>query len=340
MNKKNWISMILCVALVMMLTGCGGGDKKPEAAKPAETYTIKIANFYAADHPINLSVKKFQDIVEAKTGGKVKVQNFPNSALGSEDVFIDSVKKGTVQMGIPGTMLSRDVPSYSIVEMPFLFNGWDHARKVLNGPITEDMNKPLIEKTGMRLLGVAVNGMRVISSSKPVNKYEDLKGLRLRVPNVPYYVEMVKAFGGVPTALPLSEVFNALEQKVVDGQDNPYPTVRASKFYEVQKFIVESNHMFSPANWVINEKFFQSLPKEYQTIVIDAAKEAIQHNWDISIKKDQEDKKFLQEKGLTIVTPDKDFRDKLLDSQKGVYTWFYEKYPGTKELADKIRATK
>jgi tripartite ATP-independent transporter DctP family solute receptor len=324
----------------LALAGCGGGDKKPEAAKPAETYTIKIANFYAADHPINQSVKKFQEIVEAKTGGKVKIQNFPNSALGSEDVFIDSVKKGTVQMGIPGTMLSRDVPAYAIVEMPFLFTGWDHARKVLNGPITEEMNKPLIEKTGMRLMGVAVNGMRVISSSKPVNKYEDLKGLRLRVPNVPYYVEMVKAFGGVPTALPLSEVFNALEQKVVDGQDNPYPTVRASKFYEVQKFIVESNHMFSPANWVINEKFFQSLPKEYQTIVADAAKEAIQHNWDISIKKDQDDKKFLQANGITIVVPDKDFRDKILDSQKNVYTWFYEKYPGTKELADKIRATK
>ena len=339
MNKRRWIASLFCVALTVVLAGCGGTDKKPEA-KPAESYTIKIANFYAADHPINQSVKKFQEIVESKTGGKVKIQNFPNSALGSEDVFIDSVKKGTVQMGIPGTMLSRDVPIFSIVEMPFLFSGWDHARKVLTGPITEEMNKPLIDKTGMRLLGVAVNGMRVISSSKPVNKYEDLKGLRLRVPNVPYYVEMVKAFGGVPTALALSEVFNALEQKVVDGQDNPYPTVRASKFYEVQKYMVQSHHMFSPANWVINEKFFQSLPKEYQTIVVDAAKEALKHNWDISIKKDTEDKKFLEEKGLTIVVPDKDFREKLIDSQKSVYTWFYDKYPGTKELAEKIRATK
>lgn len=340
MNKKRWMALALCMILALTLVGCGGGSKKPEAAKPAETYTIKIANYYAADHPINQSVKKFQEIVESKTGGKVKIQNFPNSALGSEDVFIDSVKKGTVQMGIPGTMLSRDVPIFSIVEMPFLFSGWDHARKVLTGPVAEEMNKPLIDKTGMRLLGVAVNGMRVISSSKPVNKYEDLKGLRLRVPNVPYYVEMVKAFGGVPTALALSEVFNALEQKVVDGQDNPYPTVRASKFYEVQKYLVESHHMFSPANWVINEKFFQSLPKEYQTIVLDAAKEALKHNWDISIQKDTEDKKFLQEKGLTIVVPDKDFRDKLIESQKSVYTWFYDKYPGTKELADKIRATK
>lgn len=339
MNKLS--KTVLCVVLALALTGCGGGGaKKPEAAKPAETYTIKVTNFYAADHPINQSVKRFQQTVESKTGGKVKVQNFPNSALGSEEVFIDSVKKGTVQMGIPGTMLSRDVPAYSIVEMPFLFVGWEHARKVLTGPIAEEMNKPLIEKTGMRLLGVAVNGMRVISSGKAVNNYDDLKGLRLRVPNVPYYVEMVKAFGGVPTTLPLSEVFNALEQKVVDGQDNPYPTVRASKFYEVQKYMLESNHMFSPANWVINEKFFQSLPKEYQAIVVDAAKDAIQHNWEISMKKDQEDKNFLQEKGLTIVVPDKSFRDKLQESQKEVYTWFYNKYPGTKELADKIRAVK
>ena len=329
--------------MTMSIVGCGGKDAKPAAksdAKEGTTYTIKVANFYAADHPINLSVKKFQEIVESKTGGKIKVQNFPNSALGSEDVFIDSVKKGTVQIGIPGTMLSRDVPLFSIVEMPFLFSGWEHAQKVLTGPLAEDMNKPLIDKTGMRLLGVAVNGMRVISSSKPVNTYDDLKGLRLRVPNVPYYIEMVKAFGGVPTALALTEVFNALEQKVVDGQDNPYPTVRASKFYEVQKYMLESNHMFSPANWVINEKFLQSLPKEYQTIVLDAAKEAIKYNWEISMKKDQEDKKFLIDKGIKIVVPDKAFRDKLIDSQKGVYTWFYEKYPGTKELAEKIRAIK
>jgi len=327
------------VCAIFALTSAPFQAQAADPIKPE--FIIKLANYYGPDHPMNQSVAVFKGIVEEKSGGKVKVQNFPNNALGSEDVFVDSVMKGTVQMAIPGTFVSRYVPEFAVPEVPFLFRDWAHAEKSLaSGPIVEEMNKILVGKIGVRLFGVGVNGMRVISSSKPVNKFEDLKGLRLRVPNIPYYVEMAKAFGSVPTTMAMSEIFNALEQKVVDGQDNPYPTVRASKYFEVQKYMLESHHMFSPGNWVINEKFFQSMPKEYQQIVAGAAKSAIAHNWEISQKKDAEDKKFLQGAGLTIVVPDKEFRDKLMASQGNVLTFFYEKFPGTKDFADKIRAVK
>lgn len=340
MNIRKLAALLIVLLFAVSLAGCGGGDKKPAAQTGGDSYIIKIANWYAPEHPQNVSLNKFKEIVESKTQGKIKVQIFPNSQLGSEETFIDSVKKGTVQMGVPGTMPSRDVPLIAIAEMPFLFTGWDHAQKVFTGPIGEEIAKDLISKAGVRNLAWTVNGMRVISSNKPLEKFEDLKGLRLRVPNVPYYLEMVKGFGGNPTPMALTELFNALEQKVVDGQDNPYPTVRSAKFYEVQKYMLDTKHMFSPNLWIINEKFFQSLSKDFQQVVTDAAKEAAKFNWEISVKKDAEDMKWLQENGVKIIIPDAKFRQQLLESQKACWEWYYVKYPGSKELAEKIRAVK
>lgn len=330
--KKVWVFLISALAFGLI----GGSVIANE-----KTFIIKLANYYGPDHPQNKSVAVFKEIVEKKSGGKIKVQNFPNSALGSEDVFVDSVIKGNVQMAIPGTFISRYVPEFAVPEIPFLFRDWDHAQKSLaSGPIVDDMNKILVDKVGVRFFGAAVNGMRVISSSKPVSKFEDLKGLRLRVPNIPHFISMAKGFGAVPTTMAMTEIFNALEQKVVDGQENPYPTVRASKFYEVQKHMVETQHMFSPAFWIINAKFFQSMPNEFQEIVSSAAREAIAHNWNISKDKDAEDKKFLQDAGLTVVVPDKEFREKLVASQEGVTSFFYENFPGSKVFAERIRAVK
>ena len=307
----------------------------------AQTYKIKVANWYAPAHPQNVSLTKLKEILAERTDGKIELQIFPNCQLGHETTFIESVKTGTVEMGVPGIMMCKTVPRIAVVELPFLFEGWEHAQKVLRGPIGEEIYAGLIEKGGVRPLAWTVNGFRQISSNKPITKFEDFNGLRLRLPPLPYYIKMGKALGANPITTSFEELFTALEQKVADGQDNPYPTDRASKFYEVQSNILETNHMFSANIWMINEKFFQSMPQEYQTIFLDAVKEAADFNWELSIKKDQEDKKWLQEKGgITVAVPDEAFRKQIQDSQKSVYDWFYNEYPGSKEMAEKIRAAK
>jgi tripartite ATP-independent transporter DctP family solute receptor len=340
MILKRVIALLIVLILSISMVGCKNTSSGQDSKVSGETYKIKIANWHAPDHPINVGLNKFKEIVEKKTDGKVTVQIFPNSQLGPEDTYIDSVKKGNVEMGITGTLMGRDVPMINIGEMPFLFRDWDHAKKVFSSPLGDEITNGLIEKAGVRNLAWVADGFRVITSNKDISSFDKLNGMRLRVPNTPVYVEMAKGFGANPITMPFSEVFTALEQKVVDGQENPYATIRSSKIYEVQKYILESNHMFSPRLWIVNEQFFKSLPSEYQKIITDAAKEAADYEWQVSIEQEQKDKNFIESQGIKIIVPDESFKQKLIDSQKSMYDWFYNKYPGSKEMADKIRAVK
>jgi len=308
------------------------------AAFAATTYKIKVATWHAPDHPISKGLMKFKELAEAKSGGKIQVQLYPNSQLGPEDSYIDSVKKGNVEMGITGTLMGRDVPVINIGELPFLFDGWDHAHKVFFGPIGQDMVAPLPQKAGVRNLAFFADGFRVISSNTDLTSFEKLKGMRLRVPNTPVYVEMTKGFGANPITLPFSEVFTAIEQKVVDGQENPAATIRSSRFYEVQKQILDSKHMFSPRLLLINERLYQSMPAELQKAVSDAAKEAAEYQWSISVESEKADMDFMQAQGTKITEPDAAFKAKLRASQKGMYEWFFNKYPDAKPYYDRINA--
>ncbi|MDK2823927.1 MAG: TRAP-type transport system periplasmic protein [Clostridia bacterium] len=350
MKKRiSWLVLVLFM-LSLVVTGCGGAkDAAPEKdaptasekKEPSKTYEIKIATWFDPSHPMVKSLEKFQEIVESKTEGNIKVKIFPSSQLGSEDTYIDSIKAGTVEMGVTGTMINTYAPLIAVAEKPYLFESWEHAEKAyFEEKVGDIMAEGIIDKAGFRVLGWAVNGWRMLSSSKKIESFEDLKGLRLRVPNVPYYIKMAEAWGCNPTPMSFSELFTALEQKVVDGQDNPYATVRASSFYEVQPYMVHTGHLFTPCPWILNEKFYQSLPEDYQKIVTEAAEEAIKYNWEISKANEDADIQFLKEQGVEIVIPDAEFKAKLMDSQKVNDQWWFDKYPGAEELCKKIDSLK
>jgi tripartite ATP-independent transporter DctP family solute receptor len=342
--KKTFLS-VLALLLVLLMAGCGSSDAdgSGESGKSGsnEKFTIKLASYYAKDHPQTQAANKFKELVEEKTENNITVEVYPDSQLGSEDSYIPAVKNGTVEMGITGTMVGNEgSPLISVAEMPFLFEGWDHAQKVFTGEIGKELADPLLEKSGIRGLAWSVNGFREVSSNKPIEKMEDFKGMKMRVPNVPYYVEMAEGLGASPVTMALTELFTALEQGTVDGQDNPYPTNLASSFYEVQDYMLETRHIFSPALWVINDTFFQKLPGDYQTIITDSANEASEYNWEISKEYDESAKEQLIEHGVKITVPDEGFKEELRDSQKDVEQWFYKEYPGSEELVEKIRSTK
>jgi len=310
------------------------------SAFAADSYKLKVATWHAPEHPISKGLTKYKELLEAKSGGKIQVNVFPSASLGPEDTYIDSVKKGNVEMGITGTLMGRDVPVINLGELPFLFDGWDHAKKVFLGSIGQDMVAPLPSKAGVRNLTFFADGFRVISSNTDMSSFEKLKGMRLRVPNTPVYVEMAKGFGANPITLAFSEVFTAIETKVVDGQENPAATIRSSRFYEVQKQILDSKHMFSPRLLVINEKLYQGMSPDLQKAVNDSAREAAEYQWKISVDAEKEDLEYMKGKGTKIVTPDEPFKGKLRDSQKGMYEWFFGKYPDAKSYFDKIREVK
>ncbi|MGD9569616.1 MAG: DctP family TRAP transporter solute-binding subunit [Sedimentibacter sp.] len=332
---KKIISIVLIVALCFSMVACSNSGSGGNQA--AKVKTIKVAHWFAEDHPQHISLLKFKEILEANSNGAFKVEVYPNSQLGSEDVYDDSVSQGTVEMAATGTLIQKWVPQIAITEAPFLFNGWDDAQQILTGEIGELIVKDLPEKANMRCIAITVNGFRQMSSNLPMNNMDELASQRFRTPNIPHFIKMMDELGAVSIPMPMSEIFTALETGVADGQENPYPTIFTSSFYEVQDYVLESNHMFSPNFWVVSEKFYQGLSDEEKTLFDAAIKEAAEYNWEISKSANDEAKAGIQEGGSTIIVPDDAFKKQMQDAMGSVYEYFYQQTPASEEIVSMIR---
>ncbi len=333
---KKVIAILLCLVLVLSMAACGGGAGDSEEPT-AEVKTIKFAHWYAEEHPQHQAMLKFKELVEERSGGSLVVEIYPNSQLGSEDVFIDSVQAGTVEMGSCGTMSSKFLPKIAAAETPFLFSGWEAANSVFTGELGAELVAELPEVAGIRAVAITVNGFRQFSSKKDMSSLADFQGQRIRVPNVAHFIQMVESMGGTPIAMALSELFTALEQKTVDGQENPYATIYANSFYEVQDYVLQSNHMFSPALWIVNEEFYQGLTEEQKEAFDSSIKEAADYNWEIAEAADTDAKQKIADAGVTIIEPDDAFIADLQNSQAAVYDYFYATYEGSEGWVKKVQ---
>lgn len=336
-------SFLLATSLV--LAGCaggGGGNASGTAGSggtAGKPHVLKVANYFATDHPQNVALReKFKPMVEEKSGGSLQVQIYDNSKLGAEKEFYDGVRNGTIEMGIPGLIMQADVPKMAVGEWPFLFKDFAHAKKVLEGPIGKEMTDEMESKHGVHALAWSANGFRMFSSNRPIASVNDFQGMRIRMPNIPNYIKLGQLLGANITPMPISEVFTALEQKVVDGQDNPIATLKASGWYEVQTDVLESKHMFSPNLYIINGKLWSQLTPEQQRILEEAAKAAADYEWELLEKSYEDDKKFLQEKGIRFTTPDESFRQAMETAAGPLYDEIYQTYPWAKEMVEKIKA--
>ena len=241
----------------------------------AQTKTIKFANQNAKGHPIVLGMEKFAEIVEAKSGGKLKVNVFPGGALGSDQANVSSLQGGTLEMAAMNSgIFASVVKDFAIYDFPFLFANPKEADAVVDGPFGKGLHAKLEEK-GMVGLAYYELGFRNLTNSKrPIARVEDLAGLKLRVIPNPINVDWVKALDANPTPLPFPELYAALEQKAVDGQENPVATIRGAKLYEVQKFLTLSNHQYNPQSVVVSKRFWDSLSADEKKILQDAAVES------------------------------------------------------------------
>lgn len=327
-------SMTFAVALV--LAGCGNNEV---STGKTEKKIIKVANYFAEDHPQNIALKeKFKTMVEEESHGELEVQIFANSTLGAEKEFYDGVRNGTIEMGIPGLIMQADIPKMAVPEWPFLFKDFDHVKSVLNGPIGEELTADLDPKHGVTPLAWSANGFRMFSSNRTIENMEDFDGLRLRMPNIPNYIKLGESLGANVSPLPISEIFTALEQNVVDAQDNPIATLRLSGYYEVQTDVLESKHMFSPNIYIINSKFFKGLTEKQQKIIKKAAKVSAEYEFELLEKSYEEDKKFLLDNGIKFTEPDENFMKKMEKSTRPVYDQIFKENEWAEELAEKIKA--
>ena len=231
----------------------------------AQEKTIKFATQNPKGHPIVMGLEKFKELVEAKSGGKIKVNLFPGGVLGSDQANVAALQGGTLEMvSMNSGILANQVKEFAIFDFPFMFGGETEADAVLDGAFGHKMHKMLTDKGLIGLTYFELGFRQITNSKRPITKVEDLEGLKLRVIPNPINVDWVKALGANPTPLPFPEVYSALEQKAIDGQENPETVIAANKFYEVQKHIVISNHQYNPQSVLISKKFWDGLNAEQQ----------------------------------------------------------------------------
>ena len=244
----------------------------------AQERTIKFANQNTKGHPIVMGMEKFAEIVAAKSGGKIKVNLFPGGSLGSDQANVSAMQGGTLEMASMNSgIFAAQVKEFAIFDFPFMFGNTKEADAVMDSAFGKKLHTKLEEK-GLVGLGYYELGFRNITNGKrPINKVEDLEGLKLRVIPNPINVDWVKALGANPTPLPWPEVYAALEQKAVDGQENPVATINSAKLYEVQKHMVLSNHQYNPQSVVISKKFWDKLTPAEQKILSEAAIESAKY---------------------------------------------------------------
>jgi tripartite ATP-independent transporter DctP family solute receptor len=244
-------------------------------AQDVRERTIKFGHLNNPDHPTSLGVRKFAEIVAAKSGGKIKVQEFAASQLGNELQQQSALQGGVQEMLVASTTsLNGIVKEFGILDFPFLFSSAKQADAMVDGPLGKALAAKLPEK-GVVVLGYFDLGFRNVTNSKrPITKGSDLEGLKLRVIPNPVFLETFKTFNANPLPMPFAELYGALESKAVDGQENPFAVIASSKFYEVQKFVSGTNHVYATNPIQISKRFWDRLSPAEQKIIQDAATEA------------------------------------------------------------------
>jgi len=288
------------VARFVMMLACFGaaiGCASPAAAQA----TLRINIALAQNSHYGVAIDTFAREVERRTAGRYKVQTFYAAALGAERESVEGVQLGTLDLTLTSTgPLPNFVPDVAILDIPFLFRDYAHARAVLDGPIGQELLAKFPAK-GMVGLAWAENGFRHMTNSKrPVNGPEDLRGLKMRTMENPIHIEAYREFGILPTPMAFTEVFTALQQGTVDGQENPLSVITAAKLDQVQKYLTLTGHVYSTAVILMNKARWDQLGDADKQAFLDAAREAVKVN---RARVDDDERKAVAElraKGMTV----------------------------------------
>lgn len=262
---RKFLSVLL--AAVALSAGTGGAL--------AQT-TVRIGSIQSDTFYMNKYMEKFQEIVRQKTNNAYQFKVFYNSTLGNESEMFEQMQAGMLEMQFG---YSAILPNYlretEIIGLPGVLSNFDEVHKVLNGPIGEDLAQKVLDKTGVRILWWVDQAHRnVWLKDKNVKSLVDLKGIKVRSPNSPLYLKVLRTMGLNPTPMGFNEIYTAVKTGVVDGHEQEDPGMLSMKFYEVENRAVVTRHMYQSAVWEVSDKFFQKLPKEHQQAFKDAAREA------------------------------------------------------------------
>jgi tripartite ATP-independent transporter DctP family solute receptor len=307
MFKLKKLSLFLMfMVVVMMLAACGGNssssnDKEgTNGDKDGKKIVWKFGFINKKDHPWGKTAQKFADAVKKKTDDQITVKLYPNSQLGSETDTLNEIKAGTADLTISGETMENWAPKAALMAVPYAITSNEQMKKVIEGDIGKEIEQQIKDKVGVTPLYYHMRAPRNLTSNKPIHSPKDLSGFKMRVPDVPLFLDAWKAAGAKPQAMAFDEVFTALQQGVIDGQENPYDLIYDNGLYEVQKYINQTQHVRSWIYVVIGNKQFNSLSPDLQKKVKEAAKEAQEYGNKLFKKSNEEYRKKLLDEGMKI----------------------------------------
>ena len=281
----------------------------------AKDIQMSVAYSGAPGAEEDLAAKQFEIWIKERTKGQIDVKLFGSEQLGKEVDVVSGLQLGSVDMSIMGTTIHEQAaPKYNIWSAYYVFGNSDEVAHILNGPIGQKVNAEMLKNKGIRMIGYGLRGPRNLSSNRPIKDPQDVKGLKIRIPLQPIYVDSWKELGAQPVAIAYGELYMALKQGVVDSQENPLSYIYTPAFYEVQKYINVTEHQRAFFSYVVSEKFFQSLTPELQKVIIQTGKDITVYHNNLQNQMESQWKQKLIDKGMVFVASDQAaFKKRLMD---------------------------
>ena len=300
MKRTSFLGILLMASL--LIGGCGGDKKAGEPGKTESKAQMTLATLTPASHTYNQAANKFAELVKQRSQGRIEVKVYPDGQLGKgERELLEAIQQGTLDIYVGSTApLSGFSPSMGILDIPFLFRDYAHADKVLDGPIGLSLLKEL-DKANLKGLAFWENGFRNLTNSKlAVKTPDEAKGLKIRTQENKIHLTAWKAAGVNPVPMAWGEVYGALQQKTIDGQENPVAVIHSAKLNEVQKYLSMTQHVYSPAVLIVSAKKWQAIPPADQEMLLKTALEVAQ--FERKLGRDAEEKQVaeLTARGMTV----------------------------------------
>ena len=325
--KRIFLIIILSIVTVAVFAG-GQSEESAGTDAPAakEVTVLKFAHHYPMGHPHTLGAEYFKELVEERSNGEIEVQLYPNNQMGNSHQIYENLLMGSLDIILtdPGAPAFSDIPLWDTVMGPFMYRDYDHAYKVAHSDLMQKMYDDLEDQLGIAVIDpIWFYGVRHLTTANtPVRTPADLVGLKIRTPDIPGFIKAIEVIGGAPTPLSFADLYLALKQGVVDGQENPVGVIHLNKFYEAQKYLNLTGHILSKNTVYMSMKSLDKLSSENQKIVKDAIVEAGRYNDELIAKSESETMATLQELGMTVIEPDVEaFRAKAM---QGLKDWFNE----------------
>ncbi|RAZ69807.1 DctP family TRAP transporter solute-binding subunit [Planococcus maitriensis] len=320
---------LILLMLVLILAACGRPDSSGSSSEEGgdgETYTIRLAHLVPEEQSSHVAAVDFKEKLESESDGRIKVELYPNGQLyGSDREAIEAVQLGNIEMTIPAVAAMASFnEKFQVFDLPFLFNNNEAAYKALDGELGQELMADL-ESNGLKGLVFGENGFRHVSNNEgPIEKPEDMEGLKMRTLESPLHTDTFNAFGANASPFAFGELYTALQQGTYDAMDCPISLYYTNKFYEVQDYLTLTGHVYAATSLLMNDDFYNSLPEDLQELLMEASEEFRDQQRELAQQQDTEFMEQLEAEGMQI----NDLTDEQRDAFREAAAPVYEKYEG------------